>query len=49
MQSTHWFLRTEGREIYLSDVTESLRVPEPMRDLVTTWMRRAPHAGYLAS
>ncbi len=48
MQSTYWFLRTQGRETYLSDATESLRVPEPMRDLVTTWMRRAPHAGYLA-
>ena len=41
MQSTYWFLRTEGSEIYLTDAKEFLRVPEPMRDLVKTWMRRA--------
>ena len=44
MKSTNWFLRTEGSEIYLSDATASLRVPEPMRNLVTAWMRRAPNA-----
>lgn len=47
MKAASWFLQTEGREIYLCDATESWRVPEPMRELVKVWMRRAPHPDHL--
>jgi hypothetical protein len=43
MTPAAWALRMQEDEIYLSDATESVRVPPPMRELVTTWMRRVSH------
>jgi len=43
MTPAAWTLRRQEDEIYLSDATESVRVPPPMRELVTTWMRRVSH------
>ncbi|WP_449429640.1 hypothetical protein [Rhodanobacter umsongensis] len=41
MAAPTWALRTQGNELYLSDMTESVRVPTSLRDLVTMWMHRA--------
>lgn len=40
MSPSRWTLRTQDDEVHLSDVTESVRVPTAMRELVTVWMRR---------
>lgn len=43
MNSTKWTLQAQGEVIYLVDLAGSVRVrvPTPMQELVTTWMRKA--------